>query len=105
MVVWNCALQHRAVVLVPGFILRPQPKSVWRDAGGSLPGLVRGWRLPSRDARRDATYSDGVRGIAFVQPLCNFESDLEIGIGAASVLFVDFADVRTARDADASSED
>jgi hypothetical protein len=29
-----------------------------------------------------------VRGIAFVQPLCNFDSDFEIGIGAASALFV-----------------
>jgi hypothetical protein len=40
-----------------------------------------------------------------VQPLCKLDSGLEIGIGAAIVLFVDIADVRTAVGADASSED
>lgn len=52
------------------------------------PGSVRGWSRPDGDARRDATNSDRVRGIAFVQPLCNRDSDLEIGISAASPLFV-----------------
>jgi hypothetical protein len=44
---------------------------------------------PDRDARRDATNRDQVRGIASVQPLCNLDGDLEIGICAASTLFVD----------------
>lgn len=49
---------------------------------------------------RDAKNRDRV-----VQPLYKLDSGLEIGIGAAIVLFVDIRDVRTARVADASSED
>jgi hypothetical protein len=40
-----------------------------------------------------------------VQPLDKLDSGLETGIGAAIALFVDIREVRTARVADAGSED
>jgi hypothetical protein len=56
--------QSRDVFRRPGLVNRASRH------GTDLAGLVRGWSRPARDARRDATNSDRVRGIFLVYRTC-----------------------------------